>query len=64
MQGALDVDGATVELGALLTAVLAGKRYVAVDDTTWVQLGAELGAQLAAVAEVAAEAGAVAVEAG
>ncbi len=51
--GGIEVDGATVQLGALLSAVLAGRRYVAVDGESWVRIGDELSAQLAAVAEVA-----------
>ncbi len=51
VEGAVAVGEASVELAAVLAAVLAGRRYVAVDDTTWIRLGDRLTEQLAGVAE-------------
>jgi superfamily II DNA or RNA helicase len=53
VDGAVEVDGASLALGAVLAAVLAGRRYVAVDENTWAKLGDELVEKLGAVAEAA-----------
>ncbi len=58
LDGNLTVDDATIQLGEVLTAVLAGRRYVAVNADTWVRLSDELVEQLAGVAEAAETRGA------
>ncbi|MDP2314201.1 MAG: DEAD/DEAH box helicase, partial [Pseudomonadota bacterium] len=51
VEGAVAVEEASVDLAAVLAAVLSGRRYVAVDETTWIHLGDKLAEQLAGVAE-------------
>jgi len=51
VEGEVSVGEASVELAAVLAAVLAGRRYVAVDGDTWIRLGDRLSEQLSGVAE-------------
>ncbi|MDP2310843.1 MAG: DEAD/DEAH box helicase [Pseudomonadota bacterium] len=51
IEGAVAVEEASVDLAAVLAAVLAGRRYVAVDANTWIKLGDRLTEQLAGVAD-------------
>jgi superfamily II DNA or RNA helicase len=51
VEGGLAVEEASVDLAAVLAAVLAGRRYVAVDANTWIKIGDRLAEQLAGVAD-------------
>ncbi|MBI5497358.1 MAG: DEAD/DEAH box helicase [Deltaproteobacteria bacterium] len=51
VQGEVEVDGVRVAVAAVLDAVRRGRRFVAVDEHTYVALGDELRARMAAAAD-------------
>ncbi len=51
IRGEVEVDGLTIELAALLAALRAGKRYVALDGRRWLRVSEELRSRLAALAD-------------